>query len=172
MLYVWLSPNLLTWLGGCHVVRRLYQNPSKVNTFAVIIHVLIKALKKFFQILSTYTQLEFWGKFQPQNPKKNFCVGSKTVPPYTSFGIGAPPFLVQVIPKLVQGGQVLVCPIPVLEIHLLNFDNHPILKMYNLLLLFLFFWPYPIMGFELGFRLSLEIKQSPKYLPNNLQIVS
>ena len=100
---------------------RLYQNPSKVNTFALIIHVLTKALKKFFQILSTHTQLEFQGKFQPQNLKKKFCIGSKTCPPYTSFGTGAPPFLVQAIPKLVQGGHVLVRPIPVLEIHLLFF---------------------------------------------------
>ena len=59
-----------------------------------------------------------------------------------------------------------------INLRLINFDNHPIVKIYNLLLLFLFFWPYPIMGFELGLRLSLEIKQSPECLPNNLQIVS
>ena len=34
------------------------------------------------------------GKVSATKSKKNFCVGSKTVPPYTSFGIGAPPFLV------------------------------------------------------------------------------
>ena len=59
-----------------------------------------------------------------------------------------------------------------IDLRLINFDNHLIFKIYNLLLLFLFFWPYPIMGFVLGLRLSLEIKQSPKCLPNNLQIVS
>ena len=59
-----------------------------------------------------------------------------------------------------------------INLRLINFDNHPIFKIYNLLFLFLFFWPFPIMGFVLRLRRSLEIKQSPKCLPNNLKIVS